>query len=70
MVLIKICKKNEKLKEKDEKNEYIWWKYLSKLEDFYEVQNFALKSLRWVTISYFYDSIFYMLYYSLCNKNI
>jgi hypothetical protein len=27
------------------------------LEDFYEVQNFALKSLRWVTISYFYDSI-------------
>jgi len=27
------------------------------LEDFYKVQNFALKSLRWVTISYFYDSI-------------
>jgi len=27
------------------------------LEDFYEVPNFALKSLRWVTISYFYDSI-------------
>jgi hypothetical protein len=27
------------------------------LEDFYEVHNFALKSLRWVTISYFYDSI-------------
>jgi len=30
------------------------------LEDFYEVQNFALKSLRWVTISYFYDSIYLM----------
>jgi len=29
------------------------------LEDFYEVQNFALKSLRWVTISYFYDSILF-----------
>ena len=30
-----------------------------KIGDFYKVQNFALKSLRWVTISYFYDSIDY-----------
>jgi hypothetical protein len=27
------------------------------VEDFCEVQNFALKSLRWLNFSYFYDSI-------------